>query len=111
MEACRIGCPDLCGSLALFAVFIPAFSALFIETRCFPGVRTLCDFFAEKDFDGLNITIPYKTAVMQYLDEISPEAEKMGAVNTVVNRGGRLCGYNTDYYGFCYQIKEIPFYF
>lgn len=66
----------------------------------------LCDFFAEKDFDGLNVTIPYKTAVMQYLDEISPEAEKIGAVNTVVNRGGRLCGYNTDYYGFCYQIKE-----
>jgi shikimate dehydrogenase len=43
---------------------------------------------------------------MQYLDEISPEARKIGAVNTVVNRDGKLYGYNTDYYGFMYQVKE-----
>ena len=64
------------------------------------------DFLEERDFDGINVTIPYKTAVMEYLDEISPEAEKIGAVNTIVNKGGKLCGYNTDYYGFCYMIKE-----
>lgn len=63
-------------------------------------------FFKEKNFDGLNVTIPYKQKVMEYLDEISPEAEKIGAVNTIVNRKGKLCGYNTDYYGFCYEIKE-----
>ncbi len=64
------------------------------------------EFFLKKDFDGLNVTIPYKQTVMKYLDEISPEAKKIGAVNTVLNRGGKLFGENTDYYGFCYQIKE-----
>jgi len=63
-------------------------------------------FFAEKDFDCLNVTIPYKQTVFEYLDSISPEAEKIGAVNTIVNKGGRLLGFNTDYYGFSYQIKE-----
>lgn len=64
------------------------------------------EFLKNKDFDGLNVTIPYKSVVIPYLDFISPEAEKIGAVNTIVNRDGRLYGYNTDYYGFCYQIKE-----
>lgn len=63
------------------------------------------EFFAEKKFDGLNVTIPYKQAVMEFMDEISPEAQRIGAVNTVVNRGGKLFGYNTDYYGFSYEIK------
>ena len=49
-------------------------------------------FFEERDFDGLNVKIPYKSAVMQYLDYISPEAEKIGAVNTILNRDGKLCG-------------------
>lgn len=63
-------------------------------------------FFEKKEFDGLNVTIPYKRAVMEYLDEISEEAQKIGAVNTIVNKNGKLTGYNTDYYGFCYEIKE-----
>ncbi len=63
-------------------------------------------FLKERDFDGLNVTIPYKTDVMNYLDELSPEAQKIGAVNTIVNKDGRLCGYNTDYYGFCYLVTE-----
>ncbi len=49
---------------------------------------------------GINVTIPYKTKVMQYLDYISPEAQKIGAVNTIDFKNGRLSGYNTDYYGF-----------
>lgn len=60
----------------------------------------LGDFFRRRGFDGLNVTIPYKRAVMPLLDEVSPEALAIGAVNTVVNRGGRLTGYNTDYFGF-----------
>ena len=64
------------------------------------------EFLRKKDFDGLNVTIPYKQTVMEYLDEISPEAQKIGAVNTITNRDGKLYGYNTDYYGFCYEIKE-----
>ncbi len=63
-------------------------------------------FFKEKDFDGLNVTIPYKQTVMKYLDSISPEAQRIGAVNTIVNRDGKLIGHNTDYYGFMYEIKE-----
>lgn len=63
-------------------------------------------FFEKREFDGLNVTIPYKTTVMKYLDKISPEAEKIGAVNTIVKKDGALLGYNTDYYGFSYEIKE-----
>lgn len=49
---------------------------------------------------GVNVTAPHKLAVMQYLDEISDEAKRLGSVNTVVNRNGCLCGYNTDAQGF-----------
>lgn len=57
------------------------------------------DFFRSKDFLGLNVTIPYKEEVIKYLDDISPSAKKIGAVNTVVNKNGKLIGYNTDYDG------------
>jgi len=53
-------------------------------------------FMEKKEFEGINVTIPYKQAVMPYLDEISGEALAIGAVNTVVNRNGKLYGYNTD---------------
>lgn len=62
--------------------------------------ESLCDFMKRADFKGINVTIPYKQAVVPYLDGVSREAEKIGAVNTVINRGGRLYGYNTDYFGF-----------
>ncbi len=56
-------------------------------------------FLKKRDFLGINVTIPYKQAVMPYLDELDPKARAIGAVNTIVNRNGRLCGYNTDYSG------------
>ena len=56
-------------------------------------------FFARRDFDAINVTIPYKQTVIPYLDAVSDAAQRIGAVNTIVNRGGRLYGYNTDYYG------------
>ena len=56
-------------------------------------------FLQEKDFCGINVTIPYKQAVIPYLDEIDEVAREIGAVNTIVNRNGRLCGYNTDFGG------------
>ena len=56
-------------------------------------------FFARKDFDAINVTIPYKQTVIPYLDCVSDVARKIGAVNTIVNRNGKLLGYNTDYYG------------
>ncbi len=68
----------------------------------------LPSFFKTRDFDGMNVTIPHKTAVIPFLDELSPEARAIGAVNTVVKKNGRLYGDNTDYYGFSYMIKEAP---
>ena len=59
----------------------------------------LTAFFAERSFRAINVTIPYKETVMPLLDEISDNARKIGAVNTVVNLNGRLLGYNTDYCG------------
>lgn len=56
--------------------------------------------YKEQGIKGLNVTIPYKIKIMAYLDEISPEAEKIGAVNTISFANGILKGYNTDYNGF-----------
>lgn len=61
--------------------------------------KELAGFMARRDFDGVNVTIPYKTDVISMLDHISDEARAIGAVNTVVNRGGKLFGYNTDFFG------------
>ena len=54
-----------------------------------------------KDLKGLNVTIPYKEAVMPYLDKINKKAKKIGAINTIkITKKGKLIGYNTDCYGF-----------
>lgn len=50
-------------------------------------------------FRGINVTIPYKQTVIPYLDELTDIAKEIGAVNTIVNRNGRLIGHNTDFYG------------
>lgn len=55
---------------------------------------------------GLNITIPHKESVMEFLDEISSEAKLAAAVNTIVNHDGRLTGYNTDGKGFLRSLEE-----
>ena len=60
-----------------------------------------------KDFKAINVTIPYKRDVIPYLDEISPSAKEIGAVNTIVNRGGKLSGYNTDMLGMEALIRRI----
>lgn len=59
-----------------------------------------------RDFAAINVTIPYKQAVMPLLDEISEDALSIGAVNTIVNRGGRLCGFNTDFAGMTALIRH-----
>lgn len=58
---------------------------------------------------GLSVTVPHKIAVIPYLDEIDPVARSIGAINTVVNDGGRLKGYNTDWTGFVRSLEaHIP---
>ena len=65
------------------------------------------DFLKNGDFTGLNVTIPYKKAVIPYLAELSPNAKKLGAVNTIVRRAdGTLFGHNTDYFGFASLLKR-----
>lgn len=57
---------------------------------------------------GLNVTIPYKERVLNYINKVDKLAKRIGAVNTIkVNRGGLIEGYNTDYYGFQESLKGI----
>ena len=66
------------------------------------------DFVKNGGYDAFNVTIPYKKTVMPYLDRISPEAERIGSVNTVVRRSdGSLDGYNTDYFGFDGMLSAL----
>lgn len=64
-------------------------------------------FMRAREFEGINVTIPYKQAVIPYLDEVDGSAAAIGAVNTIVKRGGRLIGYNTDFYGMSRLIERI----
>lgn len=63
-------------------------------------------FMKEKNFKGINVTIPYKQAVIPYLDRIDGSAKSIGAVNTIVNENGFLTGYNTDFYGMTELLKR-----
>lgn len=67
----------------------------------------LADFLQKGAFDGLNVTIPYKKAVIPYLHSLSPIAKRLGAVNTIVRRDdGTLIGHNTDYFGFSAMVER-----
>ena len=63
-------------------------------------------FLAREDIGGLNVTIPYKQAVMPWCGEIDPLAQSIGSVNTLVRRGGKLCAFNTDAAGFCFMAER-----
>lgn len=64
------------------------------------------DFLKNGGFTGINVTVPYKKAVIPYLDELSARAQRLGAVNTVVRRDGKLIGHNTDYFGFVSMLRK-----
>ena len=66
----------------------------------------LGEFMEKAEFRAINVTIPYKQAVIPYLDHISEIAGEIGAVNTIVNKSGVLYGYNTDFYGMRDLIKR-----
>lgn len=70
------------------------------EPEALPG------FFRERDFSGINITIPYKKTVLDYCDDLTETARAIGAVNTIVNRNGKLIGHNTDCFGFRYMLRK-----
>ena len=64
-------------------------------------------FLKNGDFTGLNVTMPYKKAVIPYCDELSDRAKALGAVNTIVRRqDGKLIGHNTDFFGFQSMVER-----
>lgn len=64
------------------------------------------DFLKRGEFEGLNVTMPYKKEVIPYLDGLSPVAARLGAVNTIVRLDGKLIGHNTDYAGFLSMVHR-----
>ena len=64
------------------------------------------DFMRKHEFKSINVTIPYKKDVIPYLDELDENAQAIGAVNTIVNKDGKLYGHNTDFSGFMYMLKK-----
>ncbi|VAX25064.1 Shikimate 5-dehydrogenase I alpha [hydrothermal vent metagenome] len=68
-------------------------------------LKQFIDRLRAEGIDGLNVTVPHKVAVMEFMDEISGEASAIGAVNTIVNNDGKLTGHNTDGYGLVTSIE------
>ena len=63
------------------------------------------NFLKNGDFSGINVTVPYKKDVIPFLDELTPRAKKLAAVNTIVWKDGKLIGHNTDYFGFLTMVR------
>lgn len=74
---------------------------------CPVDMEKLDEFMTKRDFKAINVTIPYKQAVIPYLHYIDNTARKIGAVNTVVNKNGQLYGYNTDFAGMSALAEKI----
>ena len=66
---------------------------------CEVSKESFDEFMTKRDFLAINVTIPYKEKVIPYLDFIDEAAKSIGAVNTIVNKNGKLYGYNTDFLG------------
>ncbi len=69
-------------------------------------LKSAIDAVRKYGLEGVNVTVPHKEKVIQYLDEIDKTAREIGAVNTIKNLKGHLIGYNTDVYGFIEDMKE-----
>ena len=87
-----------------YSAVIHSFFGLDYSLRELPPEK-LSEFVKSRKFDGLNVTMPYKKSIVPFLDEVDGIAEKTGAVNTVLNKNGKLIGYNTDYYGMKYALE------
>lgn len=71
-----------------------------------PPLAAILDRAEAEGYAGLNVTFPFKKDVMDHLDELSVAARKVGAVNTVVFRGGKRFGHNTDFWGFAEGLRQ-----
>ena len=69
--------------------------------------QNVAPFIEARDFLGINVTIPYKEVVIPMLDYVDESAKKIGAVNTIVNKNGKLYGYNTDYSGMKALVMRV----
>ncbi len=87
-----------------YSAVIHSFFGLDYSLRELPPEK-LSEFVKSRKFDGLNVTMPYKKSIVPLLDEVDGIAEKTDAVNTVLNKNGKLIGYNTDYYGMKYALE------
>ena len=111
MRAAVIGCPiqhsksPLIQNYALKLHGISAhYTAMHVSSELELG--HFFDQLRSREWAGVNVTIPYKEAVLPYLDRIHDNVQMIGACNTIVNKNGELIGYNTDAEGFDYPIKE-----
>ena len=92
-----------------------AFSALKINARYMAftvkpeHVRKALDGIRVMNIAGINVTVPHKSSVIPYLDEVTPLAQKIGAVNTILNTNGYLTGTNTDVSGFIRSLSALNF--
>ncbi len=77
--------------------------------KLFPlaSINHFPDLLQKESFSGLNVTIPYKQAIIPFLDSLSPEAAEIGAVNTIVFKNGKTIGHNTDVFGFEHLLDLI----
>ena len=81
--------------------------AVYLALRVEPaGLHRAIEGFRAINLSGFNVTIPHKVAIMKYLDELDSSAATIGATNTVVNRNGKLTGYNTDGTGALAALRE-----
>jgi|688.fasta_scaffold30790_11 shikimate dehydrogenase len=96
--------------------FSPSFFAEFFQKQGIDAnyatyeLQEISDFpqlIKDHDFSGLNVTIPYKTAIIPYLDELDPLAAEIQAVNVIAFENGKTKGYNTDVFGFQQSIKPF----
>ncbi len=91
--------------------FSQKFSQLGIEVKYenfeIKSISELSDIVKNHKLSGLNVTIPYKQKVREYIQVLSPEAKEIGAVNTIKIEGEKLIGYNTDYIGFTKSIQPL----
>lgn len=85
--------------LGINAVYLPFHVKSRDLEKAVAGIRAM-------NMTGVNVTVPHKEAVMAFLDDMDPEAALIGAVNTIVNREGKLSGFNTDSRGFLRSLRQ-----